>query len=145
MEMPRTSHECHTKQTNYAHLCSVPNEPTIIRRPRGHVWTHGLAPLLFSHPLLFEEDYSAGTSVRVDRGPWRTSQTVVCQAQFTCTSCDVVTLSYSFLCETHTIINLIIHCIMVVDKKIPKNEWLVFEAAKARWSPQLKYKNWEKF
>lgn len=107
--------ECHTKQTNYAHLCRVPNEPTIIGRPRGHVWTHGLAPLLFAHPLLFEEDYSAGTSVRVDWGPWRTSQTVVCLAQF-----------------TYTIIHLTVNCLMVPNKKIPKkNESVVFEAAKA--------------
>lgn len=100
-EMPRMSHVGCTKQTNYAHLCGVPIEPTIIRRLRGHVWTHGLAPLLFSRPLLFEEDYSPGTSVGVDPGPWHTRQAVGWQMPLTCMSCGAVTLSYSFTCETH--------------------------------------------
>lgn len=44
------------------------------------VWTHGNSnnrvwPLLFSHPLLFEEDYSAGTSISVEWGPRHMRQT----------------------------------------------------------------------
>lgn len=36
----------------------------------------GLTSLLFSHPPLFEEDYSARTSIRVDWGPGHTRLTV---------------------------------------------------------------------
>lgn len=98
-------------------LCRVQNEPTIIRRPRGHVWTHGLASLLFSRPLLFEEDYSAGTSVGVGRGPRHTRQTVGWQTPLTCTSRSAVTLSYSFTCEAHK--HVLICPLCRKKKKIP--------------------------